>query len=205
MPKAYMRVPVGPRPQHPGRDTWCLPSRPWRPVQTGTSEPGQQQAENRWTMTSCYTFPEQTWCTPDVQITHTCDTDLPQVVKVVLVVDPLIVGLQAVRPVRDVFDVESETVEELAFKQLSVEEETELLTTCIKEGIMPLQAPLMRWKRTLEWNNDLVKDPASWEGFTVMKEAARQGDLLLTDMHVCVNAIKREREGENYILTKRES
>ena len=38
-------------------------------------------------------------------------------------VDPLVVGLQTVRLVGDVFDVGAEAVEEFAFKQLSVEEQ----------------------------------------------------------------------------------
>lgn len=36
-------------------------------------------------------------------------------------VDPLIVGLQTVRLVGDVFDIRTQAVEELAFKELSVQ------------------------------------------------------------------------------------
>lgn len=54
---------------------------------------------------------------------NTCDHYLSKVVKVVLMVDPLVVGLQTVRLVGDVFDIGAEAVEELAFKQLSVEEQ----------------------------------------------------------------------------------
>lgn len=44
-------------------------------------------------------------------------------------VDPLVVCLQTVRLVGDVFDVKAEAVEEFAFKQLSGEEETALWMT----------------------------------------------------------------------------
>lgn len=54
---------------------------------------------------------------------NTCEHYLSKVVKVVLMVDPLVVGLQTVRLVGDVFDIGAEAVEELAFKQLSVEEQ----------------------------------------------------------------------------------
>lgn len=54
--------------------------------------------------------------------THT-RTDLSQVVKVVLMMDPLVVGLQTVRLVGDVFDIGAEAVEKLAFKQLPGEEQ----------------------------------------------------------------------------------
>jgi len=47
---------------------------------------------------------------------NTRDHHLSQVVKVVLMVDPLVVGLQTVRPVSDVFDIRAEAVEEFAFK-----------------------------------------------------------------------------------------
>lgn len=36
-------------------------------------------------------------------------------------VDPLVVGLKTIRLVGDVFDIRAKAVEELAFKQLSVE------------------------------------------------------------------------------------
>lgn len=55
--------------------------------------------------------------------THT-RTDLSQVVKVVLMMDPLVVGLQTVRLVGDVFDIGAEAVEKLAFKQLPGEEQS---------------------------------------------------------------------------------
>lgn len=48
-------------------------------------------------------------------------THLSQVVKVVLMVDPFIVGLQTVRLVGDVFDIRTQAVEEFAFKELSVQ------------------------------------------------------------------------------------
>lgn len=35
----YIHIPADPHPQHPDRDTLYWPSRPWRPGQTGTSEP----------------------------------------------------------------------------------------------------------------------------------------------------------------------
>ena len=54
--------------------------------------------------------------------THT-HTDLSQVVKVVLMMDPLVAGLQTVRLVGDIFDVRAEAVEKLAFKQLPEEEQ----------------------------------------------------------------------------------
>lgn len=62
------------------------------------------------------------------QTTHTCanntrSTNLSQVIKVVLVVDPLVVGLQTVRLVGNVFDIRAEAVEKLAFKQLPGEEQ----------------------------------------------------------------------------------
>lgn len=44
------------------------------------------------------------------------NTDLSQVVKVVLMMDPLVVGLQTVRLVGDIFDIRAEAVEKLAFK-----------------------------------------------------------------------------------------
>lgn len=44
---------------------------------------------------------------------------LAQVVKVVLVMNPLVIGDQAVRLVGDVSDVQTETVKELSFKKLS--------------------------------------------------------------------------------------
>lgn len=49
-------------------------------------------------------------------------TNLSQVVKVVLMVNPLVVGLHTVRLVGNVFDIGAEAVEELAFKQLSEEQ-----------------------------------------------------------------------------------
>lgn len=60
--------------------------------------------------------------------THTCtnntrSTNLSQVIKVVLVVDPLVVGLQTVRLVGNVFDIRAKAVEKLAFKQLPAEEQ----------------------------------------------------------------------------------
>ena len=50
-------------------------------------------------------------------------THLSQVVKVVLVVNPLVVGLHTVRLVGNVLDVGAKAVEELAFKQLPVKEQ----------------------------------------------------------------------------------
>lgn len=46
----------------------------------------------------------------------TGETNLSQVVKVVLMVDPFVVGLQTIRLVSDVFDIGTKAVEELAFK-----------------------------------------------------------------------------------------
>lgn len=54
-----------------------------------------------------------------------CNIYLSEVVKVVLVVDPLVVGLQTVWLVGDVFDIGAEAVEEFAFKQLPVEEKSD--------------------------------------------------------------------------------
>lgn len=53
------------------------------------------------------------------------NTDLSQVIKVVLVVNPLVVGLQAVRLVGDVLDIEAKAVEKFAFKKLPVREQRE--------------------------------------------------------------------------------
>lgn len=53
---------------------------------------------------------------------HLYDTCLSKVVKVVLMVDPLVVGLQTVGLIGYVFDIGAEAVEELALKQLSAEE-----------------------------------------------------------------------------------
>lgn len=62
-------------------------------------------------------------------------TDLSQVVKVVLVVNPLVVGLQAIRLVGDVLHIQAEAVEELAFKKLPAEkcDECEISTASGRE------------------------------------------------------------------------
>lgn len=82
-----------------------------------TSEPGfHQNTSVRYKEhTSTHTL------TPHAR-THT-HTDLSQVVKVVLMMDPLVVGLQTVRLVGDIFDIRAEAVEKLAFKQLPGEEQ----------------------------------------------------------------------------------
>lgn len=45
-------------------------------------------------------------------------TNLPQVVKIILVTDPLIIGQEAVGLARDVFDIVAQAMVELAFEQL---------------------------------------------------------------------------------------
>lgn len=120
---ASVQVPAGPQPQHPNRGTWYWPSRLWRRVQTETSEPRQQRGGRKNTVILTLPWKIHTffnvYCKPGSS-EITCGTHLSKVVKVVLMVDPLIVGLQTVRLVGDVFDIGTQAVKELAFKELRV-------------------------------------------------------------------------------------
>lgn len=59
----------------------------------------------------------------------TGNSHLPQVVKVVLMMDPLVVGLEAVRLVCDVFYISAKAIEEFSFKQLSAEKKNRPMMT----------------------------------------------------------------------------